>query len=219
MPIPGMLIVILKWVAGWWKLWCINKLYLLLYWNGSLDDESCEASINCTCRYTEMGCWMMTACSPPTCTMGVISSPRVPCRIQLRVVPTRIMAPLPWLNMRTGPYSSGTWQKQKSWWRHQMGTFPRYCPFVRGIQRSLVNSLHKGQSRNFDVFFDLRLNKWLSKQSRGWLFEMPSCSLWRCYNGKMMQLGMQYHRWACINKFLRSNNKPSICTSLGQVYH
>ena len=32
-----------------------------------------------------------------------------------------------------------------SWWRHQMETFPRYWPFVRGIHWSLVNSPHKGQ--------------------------------------------------------------------------
>ena len=32
---------------------------------------------------------------------------------------------------------------------------------------------------SFDVFFDLRLNKRLSKQSWSWWFETPSCSLWR----------------------------------------
>ena len=47
-----------------------------------------------------------------------------------------------------------------------------------------VNSPHKGQWRGalvfpFDVSFDLRLNKRLSKQSRGWWFETPSWSLWR----------------------------------------
>ena len=31
---------------------------------------------------------------------------------------------------------------------------------------------------SFDVFFDLSLNKWLSKQSWGWWFETPSRSLW-----------------------------------------
>ena len=31
----------------------------------------------------------------------------------------------------------------------------------------------------FDIFFDLRLNKRLSKQSWGWWFETPSRSLWR----------------------------------------
>ena len=33
-------------------------------------------------------------------------------------------------------------------------------------------------TRSFDVFFDLRLNKWLSKQSWGWWFEMLPCPLW-----------------------------------------
>ena len=32
--------------------------------------------------------------------------------------------------------------------------------------------------RGFDVFFDLRLNKRLSKQARGWQFETPSRPLW-----------------------------------------
>ena len=36
--------------------------------------------------------------------------------------------------------------------------------------------------QSFDVFFDLRLNKCLSKQSRDWWFEMPSRSLWRHCN-------------------------------------
>ena len=37
-------------------------------------------------------------------------------------------------------------------------------------------------TRSFDVFFDLRPNKRLSKQSWGWWFEMPSCPLWRHCN-------------------------------------
>ena len=37
-------------------------------------------------------------------------------------------------------------------------------------------------TRSFDVFFDLRLNKRLSKQSWGWWFETPSCPLWRHCN-------------------------------------
>ena len=35
---------------------------------------------------------------------------------------------------------------------------------------------------SFDVFFDLRLNKRLSKQPQGWWFETPSWSLWRQCN-------------------------------------
>ena len=38
--------------------------------------------------------------------------------------------------------------------------------------------------RSFDVFFDLRLNKQLSKQPWSWWFEMPSWSLWRQCNEK-----------------------------------
>ena len=38
-------------------------------------------------------------------------------------------------------------------------------------------------TRSFDVFFDLRLNKRLSKQSWGWWFETPLHSLWRHCNG------------------------------------
>ena len=37
-------------------------------------------------------------------------------------------------------------------------------------------------TRSFDVFFDLRLNKRLSKQSRGWWFETLSLPLWRHRN-------------------------------------
>ena len=37
-------------------------------------------------------------------------------------------------------------------------------------------------TRSFDVFFDLRLNKRLSKQSRGWWFETLSRPLWRHCN-------------------------------------
>ena len=36
--------------------------------------------------------------------------------------------------------------------------------------------------QSFDVSFDLRLNKRLSKQSWGWWFERPSCPLWHHCN-------------------------------------
>ena len=37
-------------------------------------------------------------------------------------------------------------------------------------------------TRSFDVYFDLRPNKRLSKQSWGWWFETLSCPLWRHRN-------------------------------------
>ena len=64
-------------------------------------------------------------------------------------------------------------------WKH----ITRYWPYVRG--NSPVTGKFRAQrpvTRSFDVFFDLRLNKPLSKQSWGWWFETPSCSLWRHYN-------------------------------------
>ena len=43
-------------------------------------------------------------------------------------------------------------------------------------------------TQSFDVFFDLRLNKKLSKQSWGWWFEMPSRPLWCHSNGKQYNI-------------------------------
>ena len=37
-------------------------------------------------------------------------------------------------------------------------------------------------TRSFDIFFDLRMDKRLSKQSWGWWFETLSRPLWRQYN-------------------------------------
>ena len=45
---------------------------------------------------------------------------------------------------------------------------------------------------SFDVFFDLHLNKRLSKQSWGWCFEMPSCPLWCHLNGQSLTLHLIY---------------------------
>ena len=44
-------------------------------------------------------------------------------------------------------------------------------------------STQRPVTRSFDVFFDLRLNKRLSKQPWGWWFETLSWSLWRHCNG------------------------------------
>ena len=79
------------------------------------------------------------------------------------------------------------------WWRFEPHNddvikwkpFPRYWPFVRGIHRSPVTGEFPAQRavmRSFDVFFDLRLSKRLSKQLRGWWLEMPSRTLWRHCN-------------------------------------
>ena len=69
------------------------------------------------------------------------------------------------------------------WWCHQMETFSALLAICAG--NSPVPGEFPTQSpvtRSFDVFFDLRPNKRLSKQSWGWWFETPSCPLWRHCN-------------------------------------
>ena len=55
-----------------------------------------------------------------------------------------------------------------------METFSALLAFCAGIHRS---------PRSFDVSFDLRLNKRMSKQWWGWWFETPSRPLWRHCTG------------------------------------
>ena len=51
------------------------------------------------------------------------------------------------------------------------------------VGNSPVTGEFPTQRRSFDVFFDLRLNRQLSKQSPGWWFETPSRLLWRHSHG------------------------------------
>ena len=70
-----------------------------------------------------------------------------------------------------------------TWWGHQMETFSALMAPCEG--NSTVTGEFPSQrpvTRSFDVFFDLRQNKLLSKQSWGWWFETPSFSLWRHFN-------------------------------------
>ena len=72
-----------------------------------------------------------------------------------------------------------------AWWRHQMETFSTLLAVCVGNSPILGEfPAQRPVTRSFDVFFDLRLNKRLSKQSRGWWFETLSCPLWRHSNGQ-----------------------------------
>ena len=69
------------------------------------------------------------------------------------------------------------------WWRHQMEIFFALLAICAG--NSSVTGDFPAQrpvTRSFDVFFDLRLNEVLSKQSWGWWFETLSRPLWRRSN-------------------------------------
>ena len=52
----------------------------------------------------------------------------------------------------------------------------------------------KASDAEFDLFFDICLNKQLSKQSWDWWFETPSCSLWRQCN-VFTGYGYRYVYW------------------------
>ena len=61
--------------------------------------------------------------------------------------------------------------------------------------------------QSFDVFVDLRPNKQLSKQSRGWSFEMPSRSLWRHCNESRGSVGP-----LVTNDFTQITSFTQICS-------
>ena len=82
----------------------------------------------------------------------------------------------------------GNWEGSQgvggfTWRRHQMKTFSELLALCAG--NSLVPSEFPTQrpvTWSFDVFFDLRLNKRLSKKSWDWWFETLSHPLWRQCN-------------------------------------
>ena len=49
-------------------------------------------------------------------------------------------------------------------------------------------------TRSFDVFFDLRLNKRLSKQSWSWWFETPTRPLWRHCNDSDIHVSVKEYQ-------------------------
>ena len=79
--------------------------------------------------------------------------------------------------------------------RHQMEIYsalPALCegnPAVIGVFPS-----QRPVTRSFNIFFDLRPNKRLSKQSRGRWFETPLRSLWRHCNDKPISHASEFSR-------------------------
>ena len=65
-------------------------------------------------------------------------------------------------------------------WCHQMETFSTLLAPCAGNSLVTVEfPSQRPETWSFDVFFDLLLNKQVSKQSRRRSFGMPSCPLWR----------------------------------------
>ena len=95
------------------------------------------------------------------------------------------------------------WQGNISWWRHQIETFSALLAICVG--NSPVPGGFPTQrpvTRSFDVFFDLRLDKRLSKQSWGWWFETLSRLLWRHRN--VLSFTQYKTSRACITTYMQS---------------
>ena len=100
--------------------------------------------------------------------------------------------PHPWSAMYVPTMQPGNrvspYQMYFIWWRHQMKTFSVLLAICAG--NSPVTGefpAQRPETRSFDDFFDLRMNKRLSKQSPGWWFEAPSRSLWRYCNDSWLK--------------------------------
>ena len=85
----------------------------------------------------------------------------------------------PWIKRKVS-YINDTWRALQV---HQMETFSALLVLCAG-NSPVIGEFPAQRTSNakFDVFFDLRLNRRLSKQLRGWRFETPSGSLWRHRN-------------------------------------
>ena len=96
---------------------------------------------------------------------------------------------------------TGTWEllninmwlsvnARKPWWRHEIETFSALLALSAGNSAVIGEfPAQRPVTRSFDVFFDLRLNKRLSKHSWGSWFETPSRSSWHhCNASKFWQM-------------------------------
>ena len=101
-------------------------------------------------------------------------------------------------------------------WRHPKETFSTILVLWEG-NPPLIGGLpsQRPVTGSFDVFFDLRLNKWLNKQLKRRWFETPSRSWWRHYDdSSIIQFNLICQlrplRQLLTPKFYRSYLNPKI---------
>ena len=77
--------------------------------------------------------------------------------------------PLPELRLATRHWDLVAFTRGKHYDVMKWKYFPRYCPFVRGIHRSPVNSPHKGQWRGALMFSLICawINGWINNREAG----------------------------------------------------
>ena len=84
-------------------------------------------------------------------------------------------------------------QARYTWWHYQMETFFALLALCAGNSPVICEfPSQRPVTRSFDVLFDLRLNKRLSRQSWGWWFETPSRSSWRHCNEYLNEISYIY---------------------------
>ena len=109
---------------------------------------------------------------------------------------------LQWRHMMPREWDRGARRRLCTWWRHQMETF--FALLALCAVNSPVTGEFPAQrpvTRSLDVFFDLRLNKLLSKQLWGWWSEeTPSCPLW--HHCIMTWAEIILRKASCVDTFL-----------------
>ena len=122
-------------------------------------------------------------------------------------------SPISWVHTQNDPCKQEMWLQHQgagalchslllrsTWWRHQMETFSVLLALCAGNSPATGEfPAQRPVKRSFDVFFDLHLNKRLSKQPWGWWFETPSCSLWRHCKGFLVSWIWDHFLWWYIS--------------------
>ena len=84
-------------------------------------------------------------------------------------------------------------------WRHQMETFSALLAICAGnLPATGEFPSQRPVTRCFGVFFDLCLNKRLSKQSWDWWFETALRPLWRHCNTKLFITVLYFAMWSRV---------------------
>ena len=108
--------------------------------------------------------------------------------------------------------------RQSALWRHQMETFSALLAIC--ADNSPVTDEFPAQrpvTRSFDIFFDLRLNKRLSKQSWGWWFETPSRPLLRHCNVLIAHVPLMWYRIIQETAMIQSSHWKSSYVSISSL--
>ena len=101
-----------------------------------------------------------------------------------------------------------------SWWRQMeiIFTLLGLCAGKSPVTGEVPSQ--RPVTRCFGVFFDLRLNQWLSKHSRRRWFKTPSRSFWRhCHDTTMVQVV----EWFCIEETDPTQSKPWVLMFLERL--